>query len=640
MKPPMKVDRRKFLAGVAVAGAAGAVPAPQGGQAAAAPAVKFPSAAATAAEALVPAALPASSGKPGSDFMVDVIRSLDLEYAAANPASSFRGLQESIVNYGGNRRPEFLTCMHEESSVAMAHGYFKIAGKPMGVLCHGTVGLQHASMALYNAWCDRVPVVVILGNIVDATKRRPGVEWLHTAQDAAAMVRDFTKWDDLPASLQHFAESTVRAYKIATTPPMAPVVVVADGGLQEAPIGDGESLSIPKFVTTAPPQGDTLAVREAARLLAAAQSPVIVADRLARTGEGIKLLVDLAETLNAPVIDQHGRMNFPNAHYLAHSERARALIGQADVILGLELTDYWGTVNAYTDNHERATTSRTKAGAKLISIGVGDLYTKSNYQDFERFTAVDLPIAGDAEATMPALIEAVKSALSAERRAAIAGRAEAMRKARAATIERDRAAAAYAWDASPISTARLSAELWAQIRSEDWSLVSRDTFLSRWPHRLWTMDRHHHYIGGPGGFGEGYGLPAAVGAALANRAAGRLSVNMQPDGDMMYAPGALWTAVHHKIPLLTVMHNNRAYHQETMHLQRLANRRNRGVDSAGVGTTIVDPNIDYAKLAQSMGMWAEGPIENPAELGPALKRAVAVVKRGEPALVDVITQPR
>jgi acetolactate synthase I/II/III large subunit len=637
----MKVDRRKFLAGVAVAGAASTVATPQEAAAApAAPAVKFPSAAATAAETLVPAALPASPGRPGSDFMVDVIRSLNIDYIAANPASSFRGLQESIVNYGGNQKPEFLTCMHEESSVAMAHGYFKVAGKPMGVLCHGTVGLQHASMALYNAWCDRVPVIAILGNIVDATKRRPGVEWLHTAQDVAALVRDFTKWDDLPASLQHFAESTVRAYKIATTPPMEPVVIVADGGLQEAPVNDGESLTIPRLVATAPPQGDAGAVREAARLLANAEAPVIVADRLARTPQGLKLLVELAETLNAPVIDQRGRMNFPTAHHLCHSERGRTLIGQADVILGLELTDYWGTVNAYTDNHERTTRSRTKAGVKLISIGVGDLYTKSNYQDFERFAPVDVPIAGDGEATLPALIEAAKAALSSERRAAIAGRAEAMRKAHAAMRERQRGEATYAWDASPVSTARLSAELWGQIRSEDWSLVSPDNFLSGWPHRLWTMERHHHFIGGSGGAGVGYGLPAAVGAALANRAAGRLTINIQGDGDIMYAPGALWTAVHHQIPLLTVMHNNRAYHQETMHLQRLANRRNRGVDRARIGTTITDPNVDYAKLAQSMGMWAEGPIENPADLGPALARAIAVVKRGEPALLDVVMQPR
>src|SRR5262249_43783528 len=305
---------------------------------------------------------------------------------------------------------------------------------------------------------------------------------------------------------------------------------------------------IPRLVATASPQGDAGAVREAARLLANAESPVIVADRLARTAQGIKLLVDAADTLNRPVVDEYGRMNFPNTHYLAHSERARALIGQADVILGLELTDYWGTVNAYTDNHERTTTSRTKAGVKLISIGVGDLYTKSNYQDFERFAAVDLPIAGDGEATLPALIEAVKSALTAERRAAIAGRAEGMRKARAATRDRLKTDASYAWNASPISTARLAAELWGQIRNEDWSLVSPDNFVSRWPHRIWDMERHHHFIGGSGGAGEGYGLPAAVGAALANRAAGRLTINIQCDGDMMYAPGALWTAVHHQIP--------------------------------------------------------------------------------------------
>jgi acetolactate synthase I/II/III large subunit len=417
-------------------------------------------------------------------------------------------------------------------------------------------------------------------------------------------------------------------------------VIVADGGLQEGPINDGESLTIPRLVPTAPPQGDAGAVREAARLLANAEAPVIVADRLARTAQGIKLLVELAETLNAPVIDQRGRMNFPTTHYLCHSARARTLIGQADVICGLELTDYWGTVNAYADNHERTTTARTKAGVKLISIGVGDLYTKSNYQDFERFAAVDVPIAGDGEATLPALIEAVKAALSSERRAAIAGRAEAMRKAFAAMRERQRMDATYAWDASPVSTARLSAELWGAIRNEDWSLVSPDNFISGWPHRLWNMEKHHHFIGGSGGAGVGYGLPAAVGAALANRAAGRLTVNVQADGDMMYAPGALWTAVHHQIPLLTVMHNNRAYHQEVMFIEQMASERNRGADRAHIGTTITDPNIDYAKMAQAYGMYGEGPISDPKALAPAITRALDRVKRGEPALIDVITQPR
>ncbi len=201
--------------------------------------------------------------------------------------------------------------------------------------------------------------------------------------------------------------------------------------------------------------------------------------------------------------------------------------------------------------------------------------------------------------------------------------------------------AAYAWDASPITTARLSAELWAQIKDKDWSLVSDVApGMSNWPLRLWNFEKHYQFIGGAGGYGVGYGAPSSVGAALANRAHGRLSVNIQCDGDLMYAPGVLWTAAHHRIPVLNVMHNNRAYHQEVMHIQRMGNRHNRGIDRAGIGTTIGEPYIDFAKLAQSMGVHGEGPISDPKELGPAIRRAIEVVERGEPALVDVVTQPR
>jgi acetolactate synthase I/II/III large subunit len=248
---------------------------------------------------------------PGSDFMVDVLKSLGFEYLIANPGSSFRGLHESIVNYGGNKNPEFITCCHEESSVAMAHGYAKVEGKPALVMAHGTVGLQHASMAIYNAFCDRVPMFLVLGNSLNAPSRRPGVEWDHSVQDAASMVRDFTKWDDCPMSLAHFTESAARAYKITMTPPMMPVLLVADGDLQETPVSPETKLRISKTVIPAPPQGDSSAVAEAARLLVAAENPVLVADRLARTPSGMKLLVDLAETLQAAVVDQRGRMNFP-----------------------------------------------------------------------------------------------------------------------------------------------------------------------------------------------------------------------------------------------------------------------------------------------------------------------------------------
>jgi len=576
----------------------------------------------------------------GSDFMVDVIKSLGFEYICANPGSSFRGLHESVINYGGNEKPELITCCHEESSVAMGHGYFKVEGKPLAVMAHGTVGLQHAAMAIYNAWCDRVPVYIILGNYADAATRR-GAEWYHGAQDVAAMVRDYTKWDDTPWSLGHFAESAVRAYRIGMTPPMAPVVIVADGPLQEDGIKDRSTLSIPKLTMPTPPQGDAAAVAELARLLVAAENPVLVADRLARTPAAMPLLVELAETLQAAVIDKGGRMNFPSLHPLNQSERATAVIATADVVVGLEVTDFWGTVNAMRDQQHRTQRRLTKPGARLVTITTGELYVRSNYQDFRRMAEVDLAIAGDGEATLPALIEAVKRLLTPDRRRAFEERGARLAEARRQTLERARLAASYAWDASPVSTARLCAELWAQIKREDWSLVS--SYYSDgggWPRRLWDFNKPYHWLGDAGGGGIGYGAPASVGAALANKRHGRLSVAIQTDGDLMYAPGVLWTAAHHKIPLLSIMNNNRAYHMEVMHVQRMCNRRSRGVDRGQIGSMLSDPNIDFSKLAQGLGVHAEGPITNPTEVGPAIARALAVVKRGEPALVDVVTQAR
>ncbi len=582
-----------------------------------------------------------TTDRPGSDFMIDVIKSLGIEYVCANPGSSFRGLQESVVNYGGNKAPEFITCCHEESAVGMAHGYAKIEGKPLAVFAHSTVGLQHAAMAIFNAYCDRVPVYIVLGNNIDATMRRPGVEWDHSVQDAAAMVRDFIKWDDLPISLTHFAESAVRAYKIAMTPPMMPVLLVTDAELQERPVPENASLRIPKLTLAAPPQGDSGAVTEAARLLVAAENPVIVADRAARTPAGMALLIELAETLQAPVIDQAARLNFPTRHPLNHSQRSRAVVADADVILGLELTDFWGVVNSFRDQLHRTSKSIISDGTKLISITAGDLYMKGNYQDFQRYPEVDLAIAADAEATLPSLIEAVKRLITDDRRRALQDRGRKLAADQQEALEQTRADATYGWDASPISTARLSAELWGQIKDKDWSLVSAVApGMSNWPLRLWAFDKHYQFNGGAGGYGVGYGAPSAVGAALANRKHGRLSVNIQCDGDLMYAPGVLWTAAHHRIPLLSVMHNNRAYHQEVMHLQRMGNRHNRGVTRAGIGTTISDPDIDFAKLAQSIGVHGEGPITDPKDLGPAIRRAIEVVERGEPVLLDVVTQPR
>jgi acetolactate synthase-1/2/3 large subunit len=320
-------------------------------------------------------------------------------------------------------------------------------------------------------------------------------------------------------------------------------------------------------------------------------------------------------------------MNFPTRHPLNHTERQRAVVSEADVIVGLEVSDF-------------SAVRSTKPNAKHISITANDLFTRSNYQEFQRFAEADLALAADAETTLPPLIEAVKRQMTDDRRRFFEDRGAKLGKAHLEALQLARVAASYGWDASPISTARLSAELWDQIKSEDWSLVADVVFVSNWPLRLWHMDKHYHYIGGPGGYGVGYGLPAAMGAALANRKHGRLSINIQNDGDLMFAPGSLWTAAHHRIPLLTVMHNNRAYHQEVMEVQKMALQHGRNATRAHIGTKLEDPPIDYAKLAQSMGVHGEGPISDPRELGPAIKRAIDIVKRGEPALVDVLTQPR
>jgi acetolactate synthase-1/2/3 large subunit len=572
--------------------------------------------------------------RSGSDFMTDVIKSLPFEFICANPGDKFRALQESLTGpYGGNKNPEWITCLHEEIAAAMGHGYAKMEGKPLCVFAHGTVGLQHASMGIYNAYCDRIPIYVVVGNSLDL----PGN---HSVQDAAGMVRDFIRWDAAPASLERFAESAVRAYGISMTPPMMPVLLVADSEMQEKPMPEGPEPRVPKMTVAQPPQGDSGSVTEAARLLVQAENPVIVVDKYARTQAGTDRLVELAELLQAAVIDDAGRMNFPNRHPLNQSFARRGLVARADVVLGLEVTSLYGIANTSRQQLVEDTRQVLKPGAKLISIGADGLLTKGNFLDMGRYQPVDLSISADAEVTMEPLIEAVKRQLTSSQKAAAQIRGAKLAAIQQKTLEQARIDATYAWDASPISTGRLSAELWEAVKGEDWSFVSYIMHFSWWPLRTWPMEKHYHWNGNSGGNGMGYNAPAALGAALANKKYGRFTVNIQCDGDLMYAPGVLWTAAHHHIPILNVMHNNRAYHQEVMHLQRMASRHSRGMGSVGIGVKIDNPDINFAKLASSMGVYSEGPITDPKDVGPALKRAVAVVKRGEPALVDVVTQPR
>jgi len=644
---PAALHRRRFLKGVVIAGGATiAAPASVQAQAPEKPNgnASPPTAAAKAHERETPQeADRLTTEKTGSDFMVDVCKTLNLDYMAACPGSTFRALQESFINYGQNKRPEWLTCLHEEVAVGMAHGYAKVAGKPMAAIVHGTVGTQHAAMGIYNAYCDRVPIMVFTGNAGPIDERRPGVEWFHSVQDGASTVRDFVKWDDYPMSLQHFAESTVRGYTLACAQPPGPVFITADAKLQESPLEEREQrgLTIPRLTMPAQTTGDPNALREAAKMLVAAEAPVIIADRYARSQQAMDDLVKLAELLQAPVVDNRSRMNMPNTHYLCQSERAGGLIAQADCILSLEPVDLYGQLNVMRDQLERTVSSKARKGVKIISISTRDLLVHSNYQDFQRYVGADINIAADAQTTLPSLIEAIRREMPPGGNTSNELRGRKMREAFNGFADRARAEAALAWDASPISSARMYMELWGQLKKEDWALVSDSDFSSNWPHRLWPLEKHYRFIGGSGGYGVGYQPVAALGAALAHRdAGGRVAVSITGDGEFNMAPHTLWTAAHHGIPYLTVIQNNRAYHQEVMHVQRMANRHNRGLRNVPIGTTIDNPNIDYVKIAQGYGAVGIGPISDPNDLSEAFRKGIAAVKAGQPVLVDVVMQPR
>ena len=649
------VDWRSFLAGIATAGAgaaaAAATPAPAAAATDATPGAASPPGVANASASLPGPRLVAQEvGTPvveidrwhvhnaGSDYMVDCLKHVGFDYITCMPGSTFRGLQESITNYGGNSKPELLSCTHEEISAAMAHGYAKMAHKPMAIIVHNTVGLQHASMGIYNAYADRVPMLILVGNIADGSTRRPGVEWFHTATDVAAIVRGYIKYDANPQSLQSFGEEIMKATSLSLTPVQEPTLVMVDADLAEMP-NDAKQLPLPKFVPVRAPVADPAALADVAKMLVGAQTPVIVADRVARTPAGMALLVQLAETLQIPVVDIGNRMNFPTNHHL-YAAFDRPMIAQADVILGLEVGDFFSVVGDVPDFPVRQTVMKIKPNAATIHINSMYLQGQGNYQDQQRYFNPTMPIAGDTEASLPYLIEAINRAITSERKAQNTARAArfsaAWTKRRQDTI----AFAGYGWDASPIALSRMYAEVHNQVKGDPFSIVGQTSQQGSWPQRLWDLDQVYHYNGGSGASGVGYNMPAAVGAALAVRDQGRYAINFQGDGDMMVQPGSLWTAAHHKIPLLTIMHNNRAWHQEVMHLQRMANRRERQPEHATVGTLINNPNIDYAKMAESFGVHGEGPISNPDQLGPAIARALKVVKSGMPALVDVVSQPR
>jgi len=637
------VGRRGFLKNAA-AGAAGAAalvtttPLAQAqaqGNAGAAPAAgaPAPTEAQLAREAgnIRPPAVTRTITRPGSDLMVQAIRDLGIEYVAANPGSSFEGLQESFINYGNppNRMPEFITALHEESAVTMAHGYAKAEGKPMLALLHGTIGIQHAAMSIYQAYYDRVPVVMLAGNDPDFIAA-------HTAHDMAGMVRSYTKWDAEPKTVEDALVAIQRAYNEAITPPMGPTLVVLNSEIQKenSPNVRIPAYQPPQFVTI-----DSTRAREIAKGLVEARNPRIAVGRL-RTPEGVKRAVELAELVGASTSTTatNGPMSFPQRHPLC----GPGADTNYDYTLGLET----GGAQAAIIGPALAKTAETRDTAK---IGFGGTIPGSGARGGAggrggRGAPAAPAIEADAEASLPLLIEEVKRQLTSDQKARIQERiakhATANHAARVTAITQAVESRRAGWNASPISTARVYAELWPLIMNEDWCLSSPSNFSGGHNAQLWDHDKPYSYLGGQGAGGMGYGAPASVGAALAAKARNRIVINIQTDGDLNYAPGVLWTATHHKLPMLTVMHNNRAWHQEYMFVEYMAGVRGRGALNAHIGSTLRDPYIDYVKMAAGYGMAGEGPITDPTKLSAALKRGVAAAKRGEPYMIDVITQPR
>jgi acetolactate synthase I/II/III large subunit len=563
--------------------------------------------------------------------MVQTLRELGIEFVAANPGSSFEGLQESVVNYGDppNKMPEWITALHEETAVDMASGYARAEGRPMCAILHGTIGLQHAAMAIYQAYYGGTPLLLIAG-------RDDGFIQAHTANDMGAIVRGFTKWDAQPRTLPQCLQALQEAYRQAITPPTGPALVVIDTELQKQ---DGGDLAVPRYRPPVIPGIDPATAREIAARLLSATNPRIAVGHL-RTPEGVRQSIELAEIVGAATVTAatSGPMSFPQRHPLCGPGAST----RYDFTLGLEADS--PDVALIGPRVAAIASTRDRAG-----IGFGGL--RGSHREAppaEAASARNRPagrhLAVDAEASLPELIRAAQSLKSAPRerliaervqKHAIANRDAAVRAAQAG-IEQAR----VGWDAEPVSTARLYAELWPHIMSEDWCLASPSAFSGAHHRELWQHDRPYSYLGPQGAGGMGYGAGACAGAALAARGRGRLVINVQTDGDLNYAPGMLWTAVHHRLPLLTIMHNNRAWHQEFMFLEFVAGSRGRGTDRASIGSTLRAPHIDYRKMAEAYGMASEGPLEHPALLQAAYRRGVSSVKRGEPYLIDVVTQPR
>ena len=580
-----------------------------------------------------------SKGFYGSDLMVDVLRELGIRYIALNPGASYRGLHDSLVNYGPGKPPEIILCTHEEIAVALANGYTRATGEPMATGLHNVVGLQHAAMAIFNAWCDRTPMLNLGGGGPQDANLRRSTDWVHTALVQGNLVRDFVKHDDQPTSLESIPESLLRAYRIATTEPKGPVYVCLDSGLQEA--GLTNPINVPNaslFRAPATPAPNPEAIREAAGLLAKAKWPVIVAGEVGRNPQALAPLRELAELLAAPVIDADGRFAFPSTHPLNLTNTRVDALRDADAILALDVPSL-GVPLGPSVREREAFKPAIQPTTKVIHITLLDLERQSWVSDSMWLFPVAVPMAADTSIALPQLVQLCRERLGSgadsskrieERRTKVAAIQAEAKKGSKDWIEQN-------WNKLPISQARFFSDINSRVKGKSWALVSSHG--RRWREVLEVTEAAHGLGGGRGG-GVGYGLPSSIGAALGYKGSGRLCVSIVGDGDFLMTSNSLWTAARYRIPLLVVTSNNHSYYNDEEHQERMAIRRERPVENKGIGIHINDPEPDLAAIARALGVEGFGPVTEPDDLGPTLEKAIKIVEEGKTVVVDVVTAPR
>jgi acetolactate synthase I/II/III large subunit len=580
-----------------------------------------------------------SNAQYGSDLMVEVLRELGIKYIALNPGASYRGLHDSMVNFEGGKGPEIILCTHEEIAVAMANGYARATGEIMATGLHNIVGLLHASMAIFNAWCDRTPILNLGGGGPMNTPNRRSTDWVHTALVQGNAVRDYLKYDDQPSDVDAVSESFLKAYRIAMTEPKGPVYICLDTDVQEAKID--KPMVVPHaqlFRAPAGPGANPESLRQASRLLAEAQWPVIVAGEIARNPKALPPMLDLAEALGAAVIDSDGRYGFPSTHVLNLTNAREEALRPADVVLALDVPSLGVPLGPSV--RERGNFAPIIApSCKVIHITLLDLERQSWVNDNMWLLPVHVPIAADTSVALPELLEQVRERLKAN---GDAGRQVFERRARIEAIYRETKKKSQewikkTWDEKPISQARFFSEINQRVQGKSWALVSAHG--RRWREAIDVTEPAHGMGGGRGG-GVGYGLPSSIGSALGFKGSGRLCVSMIGDGDFLMTSNSLWTAAKYQIPLLVVVLNNHSYYNDEEHQERMARWRQRPIENKGIGIRIEDPVPDLTAIARALHVDGFGPITEPDLLGPALDKAIAIVESGKPAVVDVITQPR